>query len=56
MIRIKKILVGGGVEFTNMNGGSPSAFQTARGLMRNKLKYQQVDIYDGSKLIASVYG
>lgn len=56
MIRIKKILVGGGVEFTKINGGSPSAFQTARSLMRDNLKYQQVDIYDDSKLIASVYG
>ena len=56
MIRLKKIFVGGKTEFVNMNGGSGSAFATARFLMRDNLKYQQVDIYDDSKLIASVYG
>lgn len=56
MIRLKKIFVCGGVEFVNMNGGIGSAFATARNLMRDNLKHQQVDIYDGTKLIASIYG
>ena len=56
MIRLKKIFVGGKTEFVTMYGGSPSAFSTARFLMRDNFKYQQVDIYDGTKLIASVYG
>ena len=56
MIRLKKIFVGGGHEFVNMNVGSCTAFGIARNLMRDKFKHQQVDIYDGTKLIASIYG
>lgn len=56
MIRLKKIFVGGKTEFVNMRGGSGSAFAAARNLMRDNLKHQQVDIYDGTKLIAPIYG
>ena len=56
MIRFKKIFRDGTHVFVDMKGGIVSAIQIARYHLKIDGSLHQVDIYDGPKLIASIYG
>ena len=56
MVRLKKTYKDGTVSFTNFGCGIESAFTFSRKYIAATHTLKQIDIYENSKLIASVYG
>ena len=56
MIRFKKIFRDGTHVFVDIKGNFASAAQIARYHLKKDGSLHQVDIYNDSKLIASIYG
>ena len=56
MVRLKKTYKDGTVSFTNFGYGIEIAFTFSRKYLAVTHTLKQIDIYDDTKLIASVYG
>lgn len=56
MVRLKKTYRDGSVSFTNFGHLVDTAFCFSRKYLKAVRSLKQIDIYDDTKLIASVYG